>query len=221
VAKDFRVTRGSVRFYGTPDFNPELDIAAEHQLRTAQGSPLTVRALIGGTLLYPQLRLESDQRPPLTETEIVSYLMFGMSPSQLTQAGAGGERQNALLQTTLSGVAGGVGQSLISDLGLPLDYLTIVPGSRRPNDALGLSTARVGAGIQLSDRTFLTVTAGLCEVVTNQVIGASLEYRLGRPWTASAAFEPLIRECGIASSLSGLSSKYQMSFDLTWQEGIR
>jgi translocation and assembly module TamB len=221
VAKDFRVTRGTVRFYGTPDFNPELDIAAEHQLRTVQGSPLAVRALIGGTLLYPRLRLESDQRPPLTETEIVSYLMFGMSPSQLTQAGAGGERQSALLQTTLSGVAGGVGQSLISDLGLPLDYLTIVPGARRPNDALGLSTARVGAGVQIGDRTFLTLTAGLCEVVTSQLIGASIEYRLGRPWTASAAFEPLIRECGIATGLSGLSSRYQLSFDLFWQEGIR
>jgi translocation and assembly module TamB len=221
VGKDFRVTRGSVRFYGTPDFNPELDIAAEHQLRTVAGSPLTVRVLIGGTLLFPRLRLESDQRPPLTETEIVSYLMFGMSPSQLTQAGAGGDRQSALLQTTLSGVAGGVGQSLISDLGLPLDYLTIVPGTRRPNDALGLSTARVGAGVQIGDRTFLTLTAGLCEVVTSQLIGASVEYRIGRPWTASAAFEPLIRECGIATGLSGLSSRYQLSFDLFWQQGIR
>jgi translocation and assembly module TamB len=222
VAKDFRVTRGTVRFYGTPDFNPEMDVVAEHQMRTTGGQPLTVRALIGGTLLVPRLRLESDFQPTLNETEIVSYLLFGRPPNELagsTSGGPGGEI--GILQSTVSGLAGEFGQSLISDLGLPLSYLTIQPGAAQPNDALGLSTARIGAGIQIGDRTFLTLTAGLCEVMTSQLIGASVEYQVSRPWSLSAAFEPMVRECGMSSRLTGLTSRYQLSFDLTWQQGGR
>jgi translocation and assembly module TamB len=222
VAKDFRVSRGTVRFYGTPDFNPEMDVVAEHQMRTTDGQPLTVRALIGGTLLLPRLRLESDFQPTLNETEIVSYLLFGRPPNELaggTNGGTGGEI--GILQSTVSGLAGEFGQSLISDLGLPLSYLTIQPGAAQPNDALGLSTARIGAGIQVGDRTFLTLTAGLCEVVTSQLIGASVEYQVSRPWSVSAAFEPMVRECGMSSRLTGLTSRYQLSFDLTWQQGGR
>jgi translocation and assembly module TamB len=220
VSKDFRVTRGTVRFFGMPDFDPAMDIVAEHQLRTAAGSPMLVRALISGTLRSPQLRLESDERPPLNETEIVSYMLFGRPPSDLTQSQAGGGEM-AVLQSTVGGVAGGFGQALLSDLGLPLDYLTLQTGSRRSSDALGLSSARIGAGLQLGDRTFLTLTAGVCEVMTSQLIGAGVEYRLASRWTATAAFEPLVRECGVASSLSGLSARYQLSFDVLWRQGTR
>jgi len=214
LARDFRVTRGTVRFFGTPDFNPELDIVAEHVVRTVQGQPLTVRALIGGTLLFPRLRLESDQRPPLTETEIVSYLMFGRPPSAAS-------RGQGAAQALVGDIIGGVGQALVSELGLPLSYLTIVPGAARANNSLGVSTARIEAGVQVGERTFLTVNAGLCEVLAQQLVGATLEYRLSRRWTVAAAFEPVIKQCGTAVSLSGLTRDYQFGFDLFWQQGIR
>ena len=218
VTRDFRVTRGTVRFFGTPDFNPDLDITAEHQLRTVQGKQFLVFARIGGTLLYPRLALESDERPPLSETEIVSYLVFGQPPSGLTEPGAG----NALTQMGLggqlaAGIVGSVGQGLISDLGLPLDYLTVTPGAGRQ----GFQAARIGAGARIDDRTYLTLTAGLCEVVTSQLIGAGIEYRISRPFSIAAAFEPVIQECGTSYQLRGLSARYQLSFDLNWQQGYR
>ncbi len=221
LTKDFRVQRGTVRFYGTPDFNPDMDIVAEHTLRTLQNQPMVVRALIGGTLLYPRLRLESDSRPPLSETEIVSYLLTGAPPS----AGTGALGQ-AGLAGVLSGVAGEVGQSLIGELGLPLDYITVQAGAtsaRGPGrSASALTNARIGAGAQLGARTFLSVTAGLCEVVSARTLpGASIEYRLSQPWSLSAAFEPLVPECGSANALSGLAARYQFSFDLFWQQGFR
>jgi len=66
TAKEFRVTRGTVRFYGTPDLDPVLDIAAEHTVHAVSGGDLVVRVVIGGTLLVPRLSLESDERPPLS-----------------------------------------------------------------------------------------------------------------------------------------------------------
>ncbi|MFI5213719.1 MAG: translocation/assembly module TamB domain-containing protein, partial [Gemmatimonadales bacterium] len=221
ISRDFRVTRGTVRFFGTPDFNPELDIAAEHVVRTAQGTQLTVSAVIGGTLLFPELRLSSDAQPPLSETEIVSYLMFGQPPASLGQTGAYGQGEAALAQAVGSSLVGGVGQALASELGLSLDYLTIVPGAPRPGSAAGLGTTRLEAGAQLGERTFLALNAGLCEVLAAQLVGATLEYRLTGRFTASAAFEPVIQECGTAAGLSGLSTRKQFGFDLFWQQGIR
>jgi translocation and assembly module TamB len=221
ISRDFRVTRGTVRFFGTPDFNPELDIAAEHVVRAALGPQLTVRVLITGTLLRPELHLESDAQPPMTETEIVSYLMFGQPPASLAQAGVGGQSEAALAQAVGTSLVGGVGQALASELGLSLDYLTIVPGAPRPGSASGLGTARLEAGAQLGERTFLSLNAGLCEVRAAQLVGATLEYRLTGRFTASASFEPVIQECGTSAGLSGLSTRKQFGFDLFWQQGIR
>lgn len=213
LTKEFRVTRGTVRFFGTPDFNPEMDIVAENTVRPVAGAPLTVRVLIGGTLRYPRLTLESDAQPPLTQTEIVSYLVFGRPPS----AGTGSEA--ALLVSVLGSAIGGVGQALVSELGLPLSYLTIVPGS--VTTSAGVASTRVEAGVQIGNRTFLTLNAGLCEVLANQLPGAGIEYRFSTRWTIAAAFEPVVQVCGTAASLSGVTSRYQFGVDLNWQLGIR
>ena len=222
IAREFRVARGTLRFLGTQDFNPELDIVAEHVVRTVQRSQLVVRVLIGGTLLYPELHLESDQRPPLTETEIASYLMFGQPPSTLEGQGiASRQNETVLAQALGSSIVGGVGSALVSELGLPLDYFTIVPGVAQSGNAFGVTEARIEAGAQLGSRTFLTLNAGLCEVRTARLVGAALEYRLSSRWTVSAAFEPVVQSCGTATGLSELKSHYQLGFDLFWQQGIR
>ncbi len=219
VTRDFRVTRGTVRFFGTPDFNPEMDVAAEYAARTVQGQPLTVRAIIEGTLLYPRLRLESDSRPPLSETEIASYLMFGQ-PAAPELGLQGGLAQAQLVAGSL---AGGVGQALVNELGLPINYLTIVPGSRTSTSSSGLASSRIEAGAQIGERTFFTLNAGLCEVRTSRLVGlgASIEYRLSGIWSVSAAIEPVIPECGAAAALSSIKSPYQVGLDLFWQQGIR
>ena len=216
--RDFRVTDGTVRFYGTPDFNPDMDITAEHQVRTQSHDQFTVFARIGGTLLYPRLTLESDRRPVLSETEIVAYLLFGQPLSALANTpGNSALNQIGLPGQVAAGIAGSLGQGLISEFGLPLDYLTLIPGS----GASAFANARIGAGAQIGRRTFLTLTAGLCEVYTSQLVGASIEYQLSRPWSVAAAFEPVVQECGTSYQLRGLSKTYQLSFDLKWRQGGR
>lgn len=224
ASKDFRVTRGTVRFFGSPDFNPELDIAAEHVVRTVDGGQLVVRAVITGTILAPQLRLESDQAPPLSETEIVSYLMFGRPTFEL-ESGPGASNELGLVATavtSLAGISAGIlEQSLMGELGI--DYLTIRPGAASSEGAL-LAGARIEAGKQLGGRTFLTLNAGLCEVRHGQVsklLGATLEYRLSRRWTLETSYEPIVSECRADPAAQLVGTNYQLGLDLFWQSGIR
>lgn len=223
TAKEFRVTRGTVRFFGTPDLNPDLDIVAEHSVHAVQGSDVVVRAVIGGTLLVPRLTLESDQRPPLSETEIVSYLLFGRPSFDLASgAGAPGSEQ-AILQGALVGLAGVVSgeleQTLVTDLGIPVDYLAIRPGGGSVGDIFG--NARVEAGTQIGERTFLTLKAGLCQVVRgSQALGANVQYRLAPRWTLEASIEPTVQECRPVGFQIRPPVPYQIGMDLFWQWGV-
>ncbi|HVO35885.1 MAG TPA: translocation/assembly module TamB domain-containing protein [Gemmatimonadales bacterium] len=223
TSKEFRVTKGTVRFFGTPDLNPVLDIVAEHPVRAVQGNDIVVRAVIGGTLLVPKLSLESDQRPPLSETEIVSYLLFGRPSFDLASGGAGGSSsEQAIFQGALTGLAGVLSgeleQTLVTDLGLPVDYIAIRPGGGTVGDIFG--SARVEAGTQIGERTFLTLNAGLCQVtrgLTSQALGASVEYRLTRRWSMEASVEPTVEECRSIGFLIRPPAPYQIGFDLFWQ----
>jgi translocation and assembly module TamB len=224
TSKDFQVTRGDVRFFGTPDLNPQLDIAAEHTVRSVRGNDLVVRARIGGTLLEPILTLESDERPPLSETEIVSYLLFGRPSFELVGSGGGVRSEQAVLQGAVAGLAGiaagQLEQTLVADLGLPLDYIAIRPGTS--GDVLG--TTRVEAGRQIGERTFLSLNAPLCEVrrgLSSQLFGATLAYRLSGFWRFEASVEPLLQECRALGVAPRPSTPYQIGVDLFWQRGIQ
>jgi translocation and assembly module TamB len=224
TSKDFQVSRGEVRFFGTPDLNPQLDIAAEHTVRSVRGSDLVVRARIGGTLLEPILTLESDQRPPLSETEIVSYLLFGRPSFELLGSGTGVRSEQAVLQGAVAGLAGiaagQLEQTLVADLGLPIDYIAIRPGTS--GDVLG--TTRVEAGRQIGERTFLSLNAPLCEVrkgISSQLFGATLAYRLSGYWRLEASIEPLLQECRALGGAPQPTTPYQIGADLFWQRGIQ
>jgi len=226
TAKEFRVTRGTVRFFGTPDLNPVLDIAAEHTVRSVNGGDLVVRAVIGGTLLVPKLSLESDERPPLSETEIVSYLLFGRPSFDLASGGgtAAGTSEQAIFQGAMAGLAGALSgeleQTLVTNLGIPVDYLAIKPGGGSVGDIF--SSTRVEAGTQIGERTFLTLNAGLCQVargLSSQALGASVEHRLTGSFTVEASIEPTVEECRPVGFQIRPPAPYQIGLDLFWQWG--
>jgi translocation and assembly module TamB len=202
-----------------------LDIAAEHTVRAYSGNDVVVRVVIGGTLLVPKLTLESDQQPPLSESEIVSYLLFGRPSFDLASGGtAVTSSEQAILEGAMAGLAGVVSgeleQSLVTNLGLPLDYFAIRPGGGTVGGIF--SSAQVEAGTQLGERTFLSLNAGLCEVtrgLSTQALGASIEHRLGSQWTVEASIEPTLQECRPAGFLIRPPTPYQVGFDLFWQWG--
>ncbi len=223
-SRDFEVVRGDVRYFGTADLNAELDITARHVVRTTKGQELPVVARVTGTLFDPKLKLESTQRPPLSELDIVSYLVTGSPASEAT---AQGGAQAALVQNAfsyvLSASAGVLEQTIGSQLGM--DMLQIRPVVSGGSQGQSLSTAfALAAGWQIGSRVFLTFNAGFCPSQLSQFdyrnFGAGIEWRVSQEWKIQGVVEPLLRLCGVTAVGQNVSSslRYQVGADVLWQK---
>jgi hypothetical protein len=213
--REFAVTRGQIRYLGTPDLNADLDIDAQHAVRTTLGEDVRVFVNIGGTLYDPRLTLTSDIRPALSEPEILGYLLFG-APTLEAGASQRGFESRLVTQQVFGALSGQIEYSLISDMGVPLDYLQI-----RPTTSLGgLSGAEIAVGKQFEvfgTTAFLSASPRICgrEALRFGAVGAGLEFRLNRQWLISASVDPL-RSCEIGSTSSVAS--YQFGADLFWEK---
>ncbi len=226
VTVDFSVERGTVRYFGTPDLNADLDIEAKHVVTDIQSNEdIPVIARITGTLLQPKLELTSTptpQRPSLSQTELVSYLMF-RRPTFSLQGQGGQGSQYAAVQAGLtylsSALSSELQRTLISDLGVPIDFIDIRTGGA---GTVGLSSqsgsaqvAQVAAGWQIGRRWFVTLVADLC---TNaQRFYPSAEFRISRGLRLKASVEPTY-SCQAAVINPALSTnKYQVGLDVLWE----
>ncbi len=215
TTREFTVTRGDVRYFGTPDLNADLNIDARHLVRTVRGEDVTVSVNIGGTLYEPQLTLSSDIRPPISDTEIISYLLFG-APSVQAGAVATGFETRLLSQQIFGALSSQLEYSLIADLGVPLDYLQIRP-TTATGEVSGLEVA-VGKQFRVWGRpAFLTASPRLCprqRFLDPENLGASLEFRLSRRWLLAASADPRGSCEALTTPLAG---RYQLGFDLFWE----
>ncbi|MGH7529865.1 MAG: translocation/assembly module TamB domain-containing protein, partial [Gemmatimonadales bacterium] len=218
LTREFVVTQGTVRYFGTPDLDAELDIEARHVVHPLPlapdqqpDPPITVVAHIGGTLRVPRLTLEAEERA-LSQPELISYLLFGKPSFEL------GGGQGALVSNVAASlVAGELERTFVSDLGVPLDYFEIRPGGHPNNPFIG---ARFAAGWQIGAKTFLVLNAGseYCPGAVSQVssqFGATLQYRLSSEWRTEASFEPL-RAC-VASQAGDQTPTQQFGLDVHWE----
>jgi translocation and assembly module TamB len=221
VTREFVVTQGTVRYFGTPDLDAELDISARHVVHPIPGaSPdnrdITVIARIRGTLLVPRLTLETEQGDR-SQTELISYLMFGRPTFELG-SGEGPFVRSAAASLLAASAAGELERTFVSDLGVPLDYFEIRPGD--PNNRF--SGAKVAAGWAIGAKTFLVLNAGFCQQTEAQnqswltnTLGASLQFRFSPEWRTEASFEP-VRRCGLASAFQPPVSR-QVGVDVFWE----
>lgn len=85
-ARRFDIRDGTIEFIGTPGIDPNLAIAAQYRLRRAQGDPIDVVARVRGTLQSPRVSLTSESDLPISESDLASYVIFGRSYTELTQA---------------------------------------------------------------------------------------------------------------------------------------
>jgi translocation and assembly module TamB len=214
VARDFTVTKGEVRYIGTLD--AQLDIEARHTVRSAaRREEIPVIASIEGTLYAPKLRLESTLRPPISETDLVSYLITGYPANEATAIG---------VETGLAYLSSAVGseleRTLIQDLGVPIDLIEIRPGTTASNSGYS-SPTQLAAGWQVGRKTFLTFNAGFCpdfSQISASNLGAGLEFRFSKEWRLQGAVEPTIQRCG-SSVVIPLDSRnrYQIGTDILWE----
>jgi translocation and assembly module TamB len=218
VTRDFTVTRGDVQYFG--DLNATLDIQARHTVRAVRGEEIPVIANIEGTLQQPRLTLESTFRPPISETDLVSYLITGYPANEAQQLGRG-----SAVQTTLSyfssALSSELERALIQDIGVPIDLIEIRPGLSASPAGTG-SLTQLAAGWQIGRKTFLTFNAGFCpdfSQLSYRNLGASLEFRFSREWRLQGTVEPTIQSCSSLARIPGLTSEnpYQVGFDILWE----
>src|SRR5207244_3204718 len=157
-APEFVVPLGTVRFFGTPHDDATLDIEAKdvvHPVAT-RGAPnedITVVAHITGTLIVPKVTLAAEKQD-LSQTELISLLLFGKRSVDLAGDQGGIADQRAVLQSAFSVLSGEIEQTIVSG-GVPVDYVEIQPGGG--GQGTPLSSLQLAVGRQLGPKTFLVV----------------------------------------------------------------
>ncbi|MSR06745.1 MAG: hypothetical protein EXR93_06750 [Gemmatimonadetes bacterium] len=212
VSREFTVVGGQVQYFWTPDLNAALNISAQHVVKRRAEANVTVSVNVAGTLYVPKLVLSSDFQPQLSDTEIISLLLFG-TPRPEDVATAGTRSQADLAVAQLSGVLFGAGNTLVSNLGIPLDIQF-----RTSDVAAGFSGSEIAVGKQLmvfGTTLFLNGSLRGCPGSVVTLGGASLEFRMTREWRVAASLEPT----GTCQT-NGLSNNAgrQAGVDLFWEK---
>ncbi len=201
VQPTFDVEAGTLRFFGTPDLNPSLDIRAIHTVRqprqSANGRDVRVRVTIGGTLARPLLALDNPDNLPVSESDLLSYLVTGAPAIGFNNSSSeyGSQLARAALQ---------YGGTLLSNA-IPKNVLDIVElqtasvgGASAAERAANpyyynLLNTRAILGKQIGSKWFLSLSTGLCftdPTFFKENLGLQLEYRISSIYSAQAGLEP-------------------------------
>ena len=214
LSKRFQIQRGSAVFVGTRTPDPNLQITAEYEVRLAASQAINLRVQIGGTLSRPRIALDSDAQPPLSQSDLLSYLAFGRTSSSLLQfegsslSGGGGSNNLAgagaqLATQQLAAVALGVfvdefeGQAARS---LGAAYVNVTPADlytelARSGEISGFfKGTEIEVGKYTDPNTFVAVQARLSTFASNPgdraVPGIRVQRRFGKNFTLDASFTP-------------------------------
>ena len=223
---DFEVVRGDVRYFGTPDLNAELDIEAQHVVRTLRNEELPVIALVTGTLFDPKLTLDQQRaaaalgdstwcatwsparRPARRRRRAAQRRWWRTRPVVRARAPASNELE----------------RTLVSDLGMPSTCCR----SARWSAAAGQGQqphhrrSRSPRAWQLGPQVFVTFNAGFCPSQLSSFdyrnFGAGIEWRVRRSgrsrawWSRAAALRPDRRSAAVSAPRA-----YQVGADVLWQ----
>ena len=222
VSREFVVSQGTVHYFGTPDQDAALDIEAKHVVHPVPtpGFPnedISVVAHITGSLLVPKIALAAEKQD-LSQTELISLLLFGKRTVDLGGAQGGIADQRAVIQSAFSVLSGEIEQTIVSG-GVPVDYVEIQPGGG--GQGTPLSSLQLAVGRQLGPKTFLVVNAGYCQGGQGGVqnlLGLSLQFRISPEWRTEASFAP-VQNCLPDASSGGQATTVprQVGLDLFWE----
>ncbi len=110
MGKSFELKRGSVRFAGTQDFDPILNLAAEYK-----ATGLTAIIMLTGSVSQPKIELTS--LPPMPQSEIGARVLFGKDAKDITPAQSL-QLASAIATLSGSGGAGGILDATRRTLGI-------------------------------------------------------------------------------------------------------
>jgi translocation and assembly module TamB len=173
VQREFQVQTGRITFFGTPDFNPQIDVSALYRVKQARRADIAVKARIVGPF-YPQPSLElSSDDAFISQTDLVSYLVTGRPSFELNESGAAASQRAAEVLLPTGGAL--LSRALREQLGGFVDLIQIQTGAvddRGTGTANAvsdqfksvLSGTRLGGEKQISNRLFLSFSTGLCQL---------------------------------------------------------
>lgn len=207
LGRRFLLSRGTVTFSGTSELDPLLQLRAVRNIELAGRGTLNIQILVGGTLRRPTITLQSDAQPPISQTDLLSYLAFGQSSSSLLQAGGSSGLAGQSTSTgQLAGKAAGIATRQLAtvaldvmakqaqmDIGRSLgaDVLNITPADIPTDFSLtGVETLLAGtqveAGKYVSSQTFVVLQARPTFVAP----GLRIEHRMPKGYRIEAGVEP-------------------------------
>lgn len=171
INRQFDIVSAEIRFFGSPEPNPRLDIVASRLVRVPDGADVDVLVRVGGTLSNPSLGLATAAGTDIPESELLSFILFGRPTSDLgqvagtTEGGAGFVGQGV----AYLGLAEVLGSQLNQEIGV-FDYFRVdyVPG--------GGTFATVG--VELGSE-FLLTTEVLWSPEASNISAVALEYEAG------------------------------------------
>ncbi|MEM7008763.1 MAG: translocation/assembly module TamB domain-containing protein [Thermodesulfobacteriota bacterium] len=141
--KVFRIQEGgNVSFSGGQEIDPFLDITALYRV-----SNINVYINIGGRASEPKIELTSD--PAMSETDIVSYLVFGASSTDISS----GER--SAIGGVASGLAGGIAASQLERL----------MGGAVSLDVVSISGSNIEVGKYLTEDLYIAFERGTTDSI--------------------------------------------------------
>lgn len=176
--RTFRMNEGSLRFVGTPGFNPGLSVTAENRLRTRDGEPLVITADISGTLLSPHLSLSSDAEYAISESDLYGYVLLGRPTSALIGAGGAASVGDLLVGQFVNQI----GYLLAEEL--DVDHLSVSRADQgQANAVFGTSSLQVELGWYVWESVFLTgvYQRGFCADPTLPVGSGGVRVEVAMP----------------------------------------
>jgi translocation and assembly module TamB len=238
VQREFQVEGGTISFFDSAELPRVLNVSALHTVRAASsGADIRIRARLLGPLENPSLTLESAESFAMSQSDMVSYLIFGQPNFALGQYGQ-------LAAQALFPTATTFGASLLrGSLGPITDLIQLRPGSADlsglETDGLGslggtidevFWTSRIGTEKQLTQNVFVSLSSGLCpfrqgqngsssEALFFEGLSGRFEYRFSRDASVKVGKEPAGATCrgASASRVVAAPSQWGLSFFKTWR----
>lgn len=207
----FEVVEGTLEFVGTQGINPNLHIVAETRV-PSQKRPIVIQAILGGTLDDPKLNLTSDAQPPINESDLVSYLLFGRPSYQITRGGPGNGNLVGNLAASLPQAFFGYALEslLVGEAGI--DYVDVTRAQTAGASGVygsgltpALAATQVEVGWYIAPQIFVSIAQQLAGTVGPAV---RLEWRLTENFTIQGVTEPrLTSEAGLAEATTALERR--------------
>jgi translocation and assembly module TamB len=221
-----------LRFFGDPDFNPTLNIRAIHTVAVLGASDLRnearIRVILEGTLARPSLRLENADNLRYSESDLLSLLVTG-APS-LEQ---GATAYNAYLSSFLGFLTSRPTNRLREALSLDLFQIRSGgAGTGTQGRGLGpfgelLLGSTLGIGKQVGERSFLSLSYGLCALDPRtstlnlaETLGLKFEHRLEAGFGFSLSREPASHSatCGLGTrTFTATPPQYGLDLFRAWR----